>query len=273
MTITQFKKIKSQIDKVLAKAEDEALAEGMLITDPNFQELILKVKSRLLEDFALTLEEYDKLEEELETTRELEEDEVIKLGERTKEFSEARKKEFKEKTDEIMTDFGNELQILSNKLGQEIESTKKSALTRKDILNTILPLIPKIPEHGDIDHPKILEQLGVLNKKIDGLKKQVKDDTLKEDLFKLQDEFTGLYDKVRNIKVPTDYVPTSVLEPSIKDIMGPELNRILRSFQSQVYMVDHAVKERVIRDGFYKLTVSATEPTNPEVNDLWVNIS
>lgn len=38
-----------------------------------------------------------------------------------------------------------------------------------------------------------------------------------------------------------DFVPTSVLEPSIKKLVVPELNRILRSFQSQIYFLSNRI--------------------------------
>src|SRR3990167_6696490 len=46
---------------------------------------------------------------------------------------------------------------------------------------------------------------------------------------KLNERFDGINKKLR------EFVPTSVLEPSVKEIVTPELNRILRSFQSSIY--------------------------------------
>ena len=43
-------------------------------------------------------------------------------------------------------------------------------------------------------------------------------------------------------KIPTDFVKQSVLEPSIKALVAPELNRVVRSLQSQIYRVSEDVK-------------------------------
>lgn len=276
MSIAEFKKLKRRIDKILVAAEDDALKDGVVITSEAFQELLTELKRKLAEEWGLSLEEYELMESGIIEPDDVVEDEIISLGEKTKIQAENRKKEFASKTEEIVKNFNESLQRLTSSFNNQIDAERKTKLTKKDIVDFVRPLIPQVPKHTDSDHQDILKSIKRFEEETKKLVKEINGlgiDDIKIDQLKLQEDFVDLYNKVGKIKVPNDYIRQSVLEPSIKELIAPELNRILRSVQSQVYMVDHNVKERVIRSGFYKLTVSATEPTNPETNDLWVDIS
>ena len=72
----QFKLLQKQIERIISKAENEALEEGVDITSPEFQELLLKLKRKLLEARGITLVEYEQLEEELARKKEVDEDTI-----------------------------------------------------------------------------------------------------------------------------------------------------------------------------------------------------
>ena len=73
---SQFKLLQKQIERIISKAENEALEEGVDITSPEFQELLLKLKRKLLEARGITLVEYKQLEEELARKKEVDEDTI-----------------------------------------------------------------------------------------------------------------------------------------------------------------------------------------------------
>jgi len=66
MTQQQFLQLKKQIDRLLEKAEDEAIEKGVNIASPEFQNLLREVKRKLLEARGISLEEYERIEGELE---------------------------------------------------------------------------------------------------------------------------------------------------------------------------------------------------------------
>ncbi len=58
MTKTELLKLKKKIDAILNKATEEALSEGVNITSTEFEEVLLQLKTKLLEERGITLEEY-----------------------------------------------------------------------------------------------------------------------------------------------------------------------------------------------------------------------
>ena len=68
---------------------------------------------------------------------------------------------------------------------------------------------------------------------------------VRQEVSKLRTNFDNIiretHKKIRDIKVPQDYVSVSALEPKVKDIVGPELNRTLRSVQSQIFAANKRI--------------------------------
>ncbi|MHA1400045.1 MAG: hypothetical protein ACTSQE_06835 [Candidatus Heimdallarchaeaceae archaeon] len=62
MTLKEFRKI----EKLLEKAENEALNEGVDITSKKFQLLLNEIKTKLLADKGISLREYEEMEEKIE---------------------------------------------------------------------------------------------------------------------------------------------------------------------------------------------------------------
>ena len=207
----EFLKLKKQIDKILSQAEDEALGKGIVITDPEFQALLFELKKKLLEERGISLKDFELAEAELEDRKDIEEDEVIKLGKRTKTFPEACKKEFKEKTEELINNFRNEIQNLSSSLRGEMDNTRKSALTENDIVGIVKPLIPIIPKHTDFDHSGIIE-------KIDDVKKN-----LEERIREMPTE----HNELKNIKPDDHHKEKHTIASHDTKATGEQLNRLV----------------------------------------------
>ena len=60
---TDLKKIKKLIDKVIEKAEEEALAEGVNIASNEFQRIVLELKQKLLSEAGISVAEFEEWEE------------------------------------------------------------------------------------------------------------------------------------------------------------------------------------------------------------------
>ncbi len=69
MSKNEILKLKKQIDKILQKAEEQALEEGIIITSLEFQDVLLKLKTKLLEDRGISLEEYKTTMQEINTAK------------------------------------------------------------------------------------------------------------------------------------------------------------------------------------------------------------
>lgn len=66
MTKSEFKRLKKQLDKIIQKAEDEALSDGVNISSPQFQDILKRLKEGLLERSGFTLLDYEMAELEFE---------------------------------------------------------------------------------------------------------------------------------------------------------------------------------------------------------------
>jgi hypothetical protein len=246
MDKSEFQKIRKIVETILKKAEDEALSEGINIFSEEWSEFLLLLKSQILNEVGLSVEEYDNL------------------------IAESKKKappSYKTLVDTPVIPQDIDIQKIAEEVAKKTISEFKPDIPAPQIINKVVKEI--IREKPITKVFKTKEVVRELDK--------TATDNLKKDLLALQSSFTDLYDTVRNIKIPDDYISTSVLEPSVMDIVGPELNRALRSIQSQVYMVNKKLDDflnagnYIIGDGVAKMTVGTVEPTAPATGDLWVD--
>ncbi len=212
MTISQFKKIVKQIKLVESELEQEAIENGIDLMSQEYEDALIKAKQLVLEKSGFTYEEYKEIKERISS--------VSKAG--TLDFVDRTKAKLKELEDRHIP-------------------------TLEEINEIVKSLIPKIPA------PQIINKIVKVKEK--PITKVVKEKTIVKELDRtelkkigqdvrtLQLDHTDLVSKVGQIKMPDDYVRTSVLEPSVKEIVAPELNRILRSLQSQIYRVSQDIKQ------------------------------
>lgn len=225
MTKNEFLKLKKRLDLQITKLTQEALDNDEDITSFEFEEAILEVKRLLLEKRGISLEEYDQIlsdinraKNETRKTKQGIEDQIFSQIKQIKGeagYTPVKGKDYftKEEIQEIKDEVFNRIKIPAPIIKHEIV---KEIIKEKPIYNNTTKVIRETIKEKEIDKESVNE--------------------LKKDIKYLQDSF-------QDIKIPDDYVPQSVLEPSIKDIVAPELNRIARSFQSQIFSVDKRVTD------------------------------
>jgi len=120
MTTQEFRKIKKQIEKLLQKAEDEALLEGVDISSDKFQTIFKELKRKILANKGISLEEYDRMEDEMEYEKETKVDKysLIKLG----KGLEKEVKEDKEKFDKTIKELQENFSVKLDKLTKEADN-------------------------------------------------------------------------------------------------------------------------------------------------------
>ena len=69
MNLKQFKQLERKIKETINLLQEEALKNGEDILSPGFQEVVEKTKERILSNYGLTLEEYDKLKAKLKPSK------------------------------------------------------------------------------------------------------------------------------------------------------------------------------------------------------------
>ena len=189
MTLKEFRILKHRIDKQIEKAENEALEEGIDITSEKFQSFLDEIKVKLLAGRGMSLNEYKKMESEIDIENErvdISSGELMKLAERIEKDSKVKKeksKEEKEKFDRNIEKLQEEHFVEINKLAQESDRKIKKVEEKQLKEEDIKQLIPKVKYYDKeiqqlskkVDSIKIPEQRDWTDK-IDALKWQIKTD-------------------------------------------------------------------------------------------------
>lgn len=81
MTKKEFLRLKSLVDKLLQKAEDEALNGGVDISTPEFQAILQEVKKKIIERQGFSLDEYEEKEKEEVSFSSVEDSDLLKMAE------------------------------------------------------------------------------------------------------------------------------------------------------------------------------------------------
>jgi Collagen triple helix repeat (20 copies) len=234
MSITkpQLLKIKKAIDEIIKKAKEEALADGVNISSVEFENLLLKIKTNLLKERGVSMDEYGALLAEIR-------DRKVKLREEKKR------------------------QTIINK-GEQGPPGKdgKDGKDGKSIVGPMGPIGPQGKQGPQ--GPQ-----GPKGPKGDPGKDAVVGDITK-DIQALQESHGELYQKVNNI--PEGFSEKFGILTSGKsaDSLHTHEFRQRRGYGG----IDSQTARKMINEYIeVKLTVSATEPSNPNTGDLWVDIS
>jgi len=217
MTKKEFKNLKRQIDALLKKAEEEAIAEGVNISSSEFQYVLRELKRKLLEARGIGLEEYEALEEEYEKEEKLEKETAKELLEGIEEISQKRRKEIEEKTAKIRDEFSAELQLLKEELEHqktELENQKSLIPQKEDIIKVVRPIIPTIPKPSPKDHPEFAKALNELSKEIKIVTSQIKEladfkETIEQSIGNLEEE---TQEKIRQFNISIEKINNSLKE-------------------------------------------------------------
>ena len=183
MTKQEFQQLKQQIDKIIHKAEDEAFEKGINISSAEFQNLLRTLKGKLLEARGISLEEYERIEEEGITEDRDTETGVLELvkgiGRGVERGSKIKEEEEKEKFQRIQEEFSKELQRLKTELESQflsqLEAQKAFILKEDDIKNIVKPLIPIIPKHDWTDHTEFIRDLNKFSQQIRDINSRIQD--------------------------------------------------------------------------------------------------
>ena len=182
--MTNLKKIKVKIDKLIAQIEQEASKDGKVnIASKEFADVVLRLKEETLAGYGLTLEEYDeweeKNEEELRDKTNVEgihlelrglENKLLKgleqeLLDKIKVVEDRKIKYGEvEETPHIPTQ--GEINILIKQAISEIPKPKEpDPLKREDVIKV----------HDWTDHLQLVSEINEIGNKIDNLKKESKE--------------------------------------------------------------------------------------------------
>ena len=239
--MTNFKDLKRQIDKLLRKAEDEALNEGVDITSNEFQLLIRELKRKILAEKGINLEEYDRLENELENEEiNIDDGELEKLTKSVKknyrikkEETEAEKKEFNNKIKRLQEEYSDKIDTLKEEQDDKIQVlTDKTDIGKEELLSEIKILVNKSKEQGVVSNKQLkelkewfLREALRKDREIDEIKDLIKSDTKTIDgLTKLQKGLTKEVDIVKK----KDVIPKK-LEEDMKRIAGTDWQGLIQS--------------------------------------------
>ena len=193
MTLQQYKNLKKLIDKMLQKAENEALEEGIDLTSPEFEEIVLLLKKKILANKGLTLEQYEDLQKNVEEAEEIGKEEIGTEGVSLRLLAVNLKKDQRKLAEDIKTFDGKHKEI--SKLKEIVSQVQENQLGEDDI-KKLIPKIPKIKDYGKdikklekkVSKIKIPEQIDN-TEQIDELKWKLTDDikAVKKDIPKPKD--------------------------------------------------------------------------------------
>jgi hypothetical protein len=167
----EYKKVKSILEYFYKELEKQAEKDGVLTDSLEYQKAKLEIKRRVLLKLKIDLNEFEDIENAQQ--------------EKTEKLT---KQEKKELVKEVVKD-----EVLSkDDIQKLIDDTKKPP-----------QIINKIVKEKIIEKPIITHETRVIKETIKELDK-TELNKLGADLFKLQSDFTSLYDRVEQIKIP-DY--------------------------------------------------------------------
>ena len=260
MTKLQFRKIQKLLSTLINKIEKEAMDRGRDISSDDFQEAILELKKKFLAEKGITLEQYEELKEQfaeetgkLKTAFLVNKDDVdLELGQKIKEITDS------------FNQIIEELKITIQGQKQEIVELKNR---KPDIFNKIVKEIIK-------EKPQIIETKEII-KELD----EARLNETREDLLKLQSDFTDLWEKIKNIKT-SDTDGLSIQYKELEDkfnFLQKNVDWSLTKLKKHT-LAGQEWNSAVSDQRYYTkgeaqriITVSATSPSSPYLNQLWID--
>ena len=213
-----------RLKKLAEEIEREAEKAGVDVASSDFDSLL----KQALEIRGFTLEQFRQAEAEYEEGADF-----TILTEKQREALE------KKIAEEIALNIGKLVIPTQEQIRDIAEQIARQYVTAPQIINKI---VKEVVRETPIIHKETIRELD-----------ETKLNEVKTDLQYLQTEYSSfVYALERRIKdviakIPTDYISMSVLEPSVREIVAPDLNRILRSLQSQIFRVDKRVTDEAGR--------------------------
>jgi len=235
MTKKEFLDLKRRIDKLLQKAEDEALKEGVDITSEEFQRIFRELKRKLLAQRGVSLEDYEGSEIKARP--------IGKIGEAFDSTIEGLQGEYSQKIDELMTNFNQRIQ----------ELIEKHSIEKEELLSKINVLSGELEEQkrGLIEQDNKIKKQNILAKKEKerNLRAEIRKDT---EILKLQEQIQ-------------EQAKQSVSKEMLKDIIKSQKALENEGRKNSIYLKNIEKKDTVSPEDVEKLRKESKKEIQKEI--------
>jgi beta-glucosidase-like glycosyl hydrolase len=232
-----FKKIVGLLTEVYAKVKEESLEAGIDIFSEEYDQLIALAREKVLANFGFTVAQYREAKA------------------KASKFSQVDMLEVAEDVKESVKQY-NDTHIPTR---QEIEEIAREVAQEF----VVAPIIKhEIVKETTVEKPRIIETVRNVT-----VKETYNDKPLKKEIARVEG-------KVDAIKIPE--IDTSkfffrdefseYFEHNIDTLGMPDFRKLSMGLQQQI-------DEKVTGVNTHKITVSTSAPSNPQLYDLWVDIS
>jgi len=220
MTKSEYQKISKLLKPILEQAEFELITENPGMDYEEIKEIIKQAKHNALVNLGIDPQEYYDYENSLK-----------EIG---KEKGRKKKKELEDALEGVKNE-------ITSKLPPPVETLNTEAI--RALVSDSIKQIPQKPPQiinkieKVVEKPQIIKEV-TIEKEID----RIALEEFAKDIRELQ---TTYHDTLNEIKVSKDFMAgfDGKVEGRVKDLVSPELNRIARSFQSQIYRVSEDLKK------------------------------
>lgn len=242
MTTKEWKRIARLLKQVYLEIEEEAIKTGINILSPEYDELINVAREKVLTAQGYTLEEYRKAKAKVSGFTQA--DLISNIEENYEKIEELENRH-------IPTE--EEIALIAEEVAEDVA---KKYIVPPVVKNEII-------KEYTVEKPRIIETTRVIKERYDDTKINKRLDEIKTALKTLK--IPEPYDDTKLKEYFHDYFSMN-FKKNI-DILGmPDFRKLAMGLQQQI-------DNRIIGVGTLKVTVSATEPTSPNVGDLWVQTS
>lgn len=242
MTISEWKKIARVLKQVYAELEAEAIAKGINVLSPEYEELRDRARLAVLEKAGFTLEEYRSVKEQVEGVSK---DGMLAVMQDTQKKLEELK--------EVHIPDQAEIKSIAHEVAKEY--IKPPQITNQ-IIKEVTIKEPQIIKETTIE--KVVEEKNYNEKP-------------------LMAEIAHLHERVDAIKVPSPY-DDSGLKQFFKDYFSDNFQKNINTlgmpdFRKLAMGLREDIDTKIQGVGTLKLTLSSTAPVNPKYGDLWFDVS
>jgi hypothetical protein len=228
MTTAEFKKIARTLKEVYKQIEAEALAEGISLLSPEYDQLIAIARERVLEAAGYTLQEYREAKAKVSG------------------FSQA---DLVDHTERTAADIDAALKAIEQEANRHIPTQEEIEAIAKRVAEAVVKppqIINQIVKETTIEKPKIVKETVKI-------KEEYNDKPLREEIKKVKE-------KVDSIKIPEAFNPKGLEEKfeayvaqSFKkniDTLGmPDFRKLAMGLQEQIDSIERSVAINFIIDG------------------------
>lgn len=237
MTIQEWKQIARLLKTVYQELEKECIEAGISLLSPEYTTLMDKARLKVLEQAGYTLEEYRSIKEQVEG--------VDKAG-----------------TLAVMQETQKKLEEVSDR---HIPTTEEiMAIAHEVAQQYIVPPVVtnQIIKETTIEKPITLETVRVIEKKE------------KYDDSKLREMIKQVEEKIPTFTTYDDTELRELIVNHFSENFAKNIDMLgMPNFRQLATGLRADIDERIIGVNTNKLTVSATAPSNPQLNQLWLDVS